>query len=123
MKNKKYHLQKDLVFLTFSLFLIVACWIALNLYEISIRSTLSETLQLQITPISGIFDTTALDTIERRLVVQPDYSIPIASVTSQVIFPEPTQSIEPELPLTPTDTVSIQESLSPTLPIPTQTTP
>jgi hypothetical protein len=92
MKNKKYRIQKDLVFLTSSLFIIVCLWIALSVYDAFVTSTINETLQTQIVPINGKFDVLTIEKIRNRMNIVPDYSLPQSSVSALIITPSPIQT-------------------------------
>jgi hypothetical protein len=74
MKNKKYTIQKDLVFLTLSMFITTCLWIGFNVYDAYATSTISKYLELQIIPINGSFDINTLEAVKSRPVILPDYS-------------------------------------------------
>lgn len=108
MKNRRYRIQRDFVFLTCSIFIIVVIWVALNIYETAVTSTINQTLQTQIIPIKGIFDKQAIEAIQRRIPVVPDYStasksgisltpttLPIPTIASETLTPIPTEVLLP----------------------------
>jgi hypothetical protein len=128
MRNRKYRLQKDLVFLTVSMFITVCLWIGFNIYDAYVTSTINETLQIQIIPINGKFDVDTLEQLKNRTVIQPDYgtisaskeaTLPTAtqidlSTQNNIIAPTPTETNNLQLtPALPTPTTIIQTEVTP----------
>lgn len=93
MRNRKYRIQKDLVFLTISMFITVFLWIASNIYDAYVTTTINETLQLQIIPIDGKFDVDTIQKLKIREVIQPDYDEITAS--DEASFSSTTDTVEP----------------------------
>jgi hypothetical protein len=63
--------QNDFLFLSVSIFVIIAAWIGFNIYHAWVTTTITEDLQLQIVPIEGRFDTAVIDNLKKRKIVQP----------------------------------------------------
>ncbi len=104
MKKRKYTIQKDLTILSFSLFVVVTLWIAFTIHGIYVTSTISDTLQIQIVPIKGVFDESSIEIIKNRTPIIPDYSASVSANTLRINAlpidqPQPTS----EVTLTPTD--------------------
>lgn len=98
MKNKKYRLEKDIVLLTTSMFITVFLWIAFNIYNTYVTSTINETLQTQTIPIDGKFDVESIELLKNRQIIEPDYSaspaaVEITPTTGQLPIVEPTLTI------------------------------
>lgn len=74
MKNRKYRLQKDIVFLTVSMFITVFIWISFNIYDAYVTSTIDDVLQTQILPIDGKFNVDTIEKLQTRKIVAPDYT-------------------------------------------------
>jgi len=107
--------QRDILFLSLSLFILVTVWVAFNLYHAWVTSTISSDLQIQIIPIEPNFDTDTLHTLESRKKIVPLFSSPTEQASeSATISPIPTPSLAPQPP-TPTASISAA--------IPTRTTP
>jgi hypothetical protein len=86
MKKRTYTLQKDLTLLSFSLFVIVAIWIAFSLYGIYVTSTISDTLQTQIIPIDNRFSAESISTLRKRTPVAPIYTSTASESADTIIL-------------------------------------
>lgn len=73
--------QKDLMLLLIPSFIMVAAWVIFNIYHSSVSSTISENLNMQITPISPTFDTKEIEAIKKRDSINPTYEFKGASPT------------------------------------------
>jgi len=73
MKPKKHNKQKDILFVLISSFIVVVLWIGFNLYHIWATSTISDDLQLKLTPILGTFDTATIQKLKTRIQISPAY--------------------------------------------------
>lgn len=78
--------QKDLLLLLVPFFLILAAWIIFNIYHSSVTSTISDSLNIQITPIDPSFDQAAIESIKNRDNIAPVYDL----LNTQVASPSPT---------------------------------
>lgn len=107
MRPKSRNKQKDILFILISSFVVVVAWIGFNLYDIWANSTVSQEIQLELTPIDPQFDPQTIKLLKNRENINPLFSqaTPSASVTV-----EPTQ--------TPAPTPSQQVTLSTPTPIP-----
>lgn len=103
MKNRKYRIQKDLVFITTSMCIIVFLWIGFNIYDIYVASTIDEVLQTQIIPIEGRFNVNVIEKLKTRNILLPDYTE--ASPSGNTIT-------ESEIPVEPIDIASPSSSNS-----------
>jgi hypothetical protein len=79
MKPKKQNKQHDILFILVSSFIVVAAWIAFNIYHIYITSTISQEIQAQLTPISPVFDNATIQKLQKRESIVPQFSIPVSS--------------------------------------------
>ena len=72
MKPKKIT-QKDILYLSISMFVIVAAWIGFSLFHTFVTSTISEDLQMKIIPIDPTFDTATIQVLKARKKVAPSF--------------------------------------------------
>ena len=104
--------QKDLLLLVGSFFFLVLLYIGFSIYHNSVSSTIPEDLNIQIIPISPVFDEKTISDLKKRASVKPIYEIngisasptptPLPSQTptaSNAAFPTPvaTNSGRPSL--------------------------
>ncbi len=104
MKQKRSHIQKDILFIFISSFIVVVAWIGFNIYHIYATTTISEEIQLQLTPISPNFDQVTMQQLKTRENIDPFYDSLKASVS---VTPQPGQAT-----ITPTPTTSLTSSQS-----------
>ncbi|HUQ85585.1 MAG TPA: hypothetical protein VM077_04630 [Candidatus Limnocylindrales bacterium] len=109
---KKNRAQKDLLWISISIFVVVALWIGFNIYHGRADSTIEPDLQLQITPIDPAFNTQSLDKIKTRKKVIPVYQLDSASGSAstnpnQPIQTSPSADTPAQLP-SPKDSFQIQ---------------
>ena len=103
--------QRDILFVSVSMFAIVALWIGFNLYHSWVASTISEDLQIQIIPIAPKFDTQTLNDLKSRKkiksagsVVQTTVSVtPTATPVASETEISPTPQLEADQPLAETE--------------------
>jgi|SRR3989344_2719883 len=96
--------RNDVLFLMISSFVVVVVWISVSVYSSAVTSTISETLGVQIIPISPAFDTPVIEALKKRRVITPSNELPTtaseeASLSPTPITP-PTPSTQPLLPTT-----------------------
>lgn len=103
--------QKDILFISVSMFVVILLWVGFNIYHAWATSTISEDLQLQIVPIAPNFDTQTLNKLKTREKIEP-----IFEVNSQVVA-SPTAAQDTTL-LVPTPT--LEEVLPTEEPVPTE---
>lgn len=89
MKQKRNTKQKDILFIFISSFIVVAAWIGFNIYHIWATSTVSEDLQLELTPIAPAFDDQTMGQLKTRENINPIF----ASQASASAVPTPIQKI------------------------------
>ncbi len=99
--HNKYNTQKDILFVLISSFIVVVAWISFNLYHIWVTSTISEEVQMQLSPIDPNFDPATIQQLKSRKHIDPLYEL--QALPSQTISatPTPTQSgptIQPSSP-------------------------
>lgn len=63
--------KNDLLILLASIFIFVFIWIGFSIYHNSISSTISEAVNIQLTPISPSFDTKTIEKLKKRESVTP----------------------------------------------------
>jgi len=81
MKKKPNRLQKDILFIFISSFIVVVAWIGFNLYHIYVTSTINGDLQLQLTPISPVFDPQTIQQLKTRENINPEFQIQKVAAT------------------------------------------
>lgn len=82
---KKSKAQKDILYISISSFILVAVWVALNLYHAHVTSTIAPDLQMQIVPIDPKFNTGVIEKIKSRKRVEPVFELDQASGAAQTI--------------------------------------
>jgi len=75
MKKKRSNIQKDILFIFISSFLVVVAWIGFNLYHIWATSSVSQDVQMQLTPIDPEFDQITIQKLKTRESIEPLYII------------------------------------------------
>jgi len=111
MRNRKYRIQKDLVFLTISMFIIVFLWIGSNIYNAYVTSTIDEALQSQIIPIDGRFNVDAIEQLKNRTLIEPDYTESLATETASTqLTPTPQDDPSNTIEVLPSPVLSIAPS-------------
>jgi hypothetical protein len=89
----RHRAQKDILYISISSFVIVAVWIASNLYHAYVTSTITPDLQSQIEPIDSKFNTDTIQHIKNRKVITPVFeaksSSTEADLTEQSVTPSP----------------------------------
>lgn len=73
--------RNDIIFLLGSAFFLVIAWIAFSVIHTSLTSTISTTLNQQITPIKPTFDDKTINALKERNQVTPNYTISLPSGT------------------------------------------
>jgi hypothetical protein len=111
MKPKKHNKQKDILFVLISSFILVVLWIGFNIYHIWVTSTISEDLQLKLTPIVGSFDTATIQKLKNRVQIEPAYERQ-ASAKTETISPTPTLPITPEAATTSASIIAPEPTIS-----------
>ena len=97
--------KNDILIILIPSFIFVLVWIGFNIYHSIMASTISETVNMQISPINPNFDTKTIDSLKGRQNVLPIYD---AGVTVETPTPSPT----PGESQTPIATQSAQQATS-----------
>lgn len=63
--------KKDIIIILASVFIFVFIWIGFNIYHNSVKSTISDSVNMQISPISPNFDISVIDKLKKRQSVAP----------------------------------------------------
>jgi hypothetical protein len=121
MKPKKRNIQKDILFILISSFIVVAAWVSFNLYHIWATSTVSADIQNQLTPIDPEFDPTVIQELKSKEYINPLYESQVSSNTAVPTFaplgaPTPTPTPLPiisQTPSTASNTSQLVPSVSP----------
>lgn len=74
--------RKELLIILASIFIFVFVWIGFNIYHNSIKSTISDSTNMQISPISPNFDTSVINKLKQRQVVTPIFQTTAGSQTT-----------------------------------------
>lgn len=97
MKPKRNTMQKDILFIFISSFIVVAAWISFNIYHIYATSTVSQDIQSDLTPISPVFDPVTMNQLKTRENVEPLYKIQKSTLSpassDQFTQPSPTPPV------------------------------
>lgn len=81
--------KKNLIIVLLSLLIFVFAWIGFNIYHNSVKSTISESLNMQITPISPNFDIKTVEKLKKRQSIIPIYQVGTSQITT---IPQPSVS-------------------------------
>lgn len=91
--------EKNIAFILISSTAVTLAYVGFSFYHTSVTSTLTEELSLQIQPIRGAFNESAIEAIERRSNVAPSYELtgvtPEATPTASI---SRTPTVPDELP-------------------------
>lgn len=112
MKNRKDKIQRDILYITISMFVIVALWLGFNFYNSYVTSTIDQTLQAQIIPIPGTFDTATIEKLKKRAVIKPSFDNPIS--TESGVQPTATPEVTPTQTPTASPAAEPSSAISPT---------
>lgn len=72
---KKSKAQKDILYISISIFIVTAIWVASNLYHAYVTSTITPDLKIQIVPIAPNFNTNIVQKIKNRKRIAPVFEI------------------------------------------------
>ena len=84
--------RRDILIILGSIFIFVFIWIGFNIYHNSVKSTISDSVSMQISPLSPSFDTNVIDKLKKRQTITPVYqsgstSLPSLEKTPVVTLP------------------------------------
>jgi hypothetical protein len=105
--------QKDILLILVPSFIVVVAWIIFNIYHSSVSSTISENLNMQIIPISPLFDQKTISAIKKRQQFEPIYQTNTTASIAASPTPQPSPSVLPS---------SASSSSSPNFQVPSSTT-
>ena len=74
--------QRDIITLAVPFFILIILWIIFSVYHNSVTSTIPETLNIQITPISPAFDEKAISDLKKREKILPSFETPVSSLSA-----------------------------------------
>jgi hypothetical protein len=106
MKQKRNNVQKDILFILISSFIVVVAWVSFNIYHIWATSTVSPDLQLELTPISPSFDPLTMEQLKTRENIEPLFESQKSTIS---ITPAPAEQTN----ITPSQTASDASQLAP----------
>jgi len=118
--------EKDILFLSISMFVMVCLWTGFNLFHAWVTSKISVDLQAQIAPIDPNFDTDTLHTLKTRDTIVPLFEsspriTPVEPEASQSAIiapsPEPSLSPSPSASVSGEKTSSINPTTQPITPL------
>lgn len=75
--------QKDILIILILLFIFVAAWVGSNIYHSVVSSTLSETLNQDISPIAPTFDIKTINKLKERQKINPSFELENSIESSQ----------------------------------------
>lgn len=87
----KNRAQKDIFYISLSSFILVVAWVGFSVYHKWTTTTISEDLQMQLTPIDATFDTQVIQKLKSRLNVTPMYEV-INTTTNTTPSPAPSSA-------------------------------
>lgn len=96
--------QKDILFLLIPALILCLAWIGFSIYHNSVKSTIPETLNIQILLISPDFDHKTIEKIKNRKTVLPEMQFIQAPTQSPTQPPSQTPPVNPSLTPSPTAT-------------------
>jgi len=104
--------KNDILLILVPSFIFVLAWIGFSIYHNVVTSTISESLSMQITPITPTFDTSVIDSLKNREKVTPIYelSIPVQNIT---VPASPSASPITIMPVNPSGTSAAIEQSTP----------
>lgn len=94
--------KNDILMILIPSFIFVLAWIGFSLLHNIATSTISETLDMQISPISPGFDTDTIASLKKRKNVVPIYTITVP--IQNIVIPASPSAATP----TPTPTIIVQ---------------
>ncbi|OGH41827.1 MAG: hypothetical protein A3H79_02800 [Candidatus Levybacteria bacterium RIFCSPLOWO2_02_FULL_36_8b] len=76
--------KKDILIILFLLFIFVFAWIISNIYHNATSSTISETINKNISPIDPTFDINAINNLKKRQKINPSFELESPKTTPQI---------------------------------------
>jgi hypothetical protein len=85
--------QNELLLLVVSIFIVTVFWIGLSIYHAHANSTITETQNIQVEPITPHFNREVIEKLKARRVVDPLFdSIPAPATQAATVTPTVTPS-------------------------------
>ncbi len=111
-------IEKDILFVLISSFVLTVAWIGFNLYHKWATSTISSSLQIQIKPIEPDFDLKTLEKLKTREKISPvseakSLSPTVSPTGTAPQAPTPTQIVPPSPTPEPTQEQQIIDTPTP----------
>lgn len=75
--------RKDILIILILLFIFVTAWVGSNIYHSIVSSTLSETVNQDISPISPTFDVKTINKLKERQKINPSFELESLPESSQ----------------------------------------
>lgn len=75
--------RKDILIILILLFIFVAAWVGSNIYHSIVSSTLSETVNQDISPITPTFDIRTINKLKERRKINPSFELESLLESSQ----------------------------------------
>jgi hypothetical protein len=80
--------QRDIIILLIPSFILILAWIIFSIYHNSVASTITPVVNIQISPITPVFDVNAISNLKQRQKVTPIYEAQVpATPTPAPGFP------------------------------------
>ena len=117
MRPKPRNKQKDILFILISSFVVIVAWIGFNIYDIWANSTVSEEIQVELTPIDPQFDPQTISLLRNRENITPQFNqaTPSATPTEPPPTSTPIPTSQPVVSPTPSPIPSNAPSPSPVI--------
>jgi len=75
--------QKDILIILILLFIVVVAWVGSSIYRSIVSSTISEATNVDISPITPIFDTKTIDKLKQRQKISPSFELSPQNATQE----------------------------------------
>lgn len=85
--------QKDILYILIPSFILLVLWIAFTIYSNAVSSTITQTQQVNLQPISPNFDTATINSLSQRKQVTPENEAIVVKEDGLEIPLTPTPSI------------------------------
>ena len=79
--------QQQLLLLIIYAFIIIVAWIAFNLYDKSVTSTVTQEQATQTAPIDPAFNEQAIENLKTRKNITPSYQLPVEIIQTPSLTP------------------------------------
>ena len=93
ISNHNMKQQKDILYILVPSFILLILWIGFTIYSNAVSSTITQTQQVNLQPISPNFDTTTIDKLSQRKQVTPENQAIVVKEEDIETSLTPTQSL------------------------------